>query len=253
MTRIIALANQKGGVAKTTTVQNVGAGLALRGKRVCLVDLDPQANLTEGMGIDPDNLELSTFNLIIDGSPLNSVIREIKENLWLLPSNIELAGAEVKLATLAGKDARLKKALEKAEGFDYIIIDCPPSLSQLTLNGLTACTEVVVPLQTEFYSFKALKKLLETIEMVKQYTNPDITLSGIICTFFRDQRNLNKNVVDLVKEHFGTKVFNTKIHDNIKLAEAPAAGQDIFAYFSNCVGAWDYKNLCDEIIAMEVA
>lgn len=252
MTRVISFANQKGGCAKTTTVQNVGAGLAKLGRKVCLIDLDPQANLTEGMGLNPDDLDLTVYNLILDGAPFDAVVQEIKENLWLVPSSIELAGAEVALATLAGKDLRLKKALEQAKEFDYIIIDSPPSLSQLTLNGLTAATEVIVPLQTEFYSYKALKRLIETIDTVKQYTNPGITITGIICTFYREQRILNRNVAEQLKEHFGTKVFKTKIHDNIKLAEAPAAGQDIFAYFSNCQGAWDYKNLCHEIIGMEV-
>jgi chromosome partitioning protein len=250
-TRIIAFVNQKGGVAKTTTVQNLGAALALRGKMVCLCDFDPQANLTEGFGINPDELEMTTYDLILKGAKVESVIKKITDNLWLLPSNLDLSGAEVELPTLAGKDLRLKKALEHLTGWDYIIIDCPPSLGQLTLNVLTAAKEVMVPLQAQFYSYKALKRLLETMAAVQQYTNPDLELTGIVCTFFRKERVLNKNVEELLREQFGAKVFKTRISDNIKLAEAPTAGKDIFTYFPNCMGAWDYKNLGAEVIEME--
>lgn len=254
MNRVIAFANQKGGVGKTSTVVNVAAGLAKIGKKVCLFDLDPQANATEALGIDPDSLDLTVYDLMLNNADPGDIVKQLNDNLWLIPSNIELAGAEVALANLAGKDSRLKKAIEKVLSvydFDYVLIDCPPSLGQLTLNGLTAAKEIIVPLQAQFFSYKALSRLIETIETVKQYTNPDIRISGIVCTFYREQRTLNKTIDELLRERFGTTVFKTKISDNIKLAEAPSVGKDIFSYFPNCQGAWDYASLCDEIIKME--
>lgn len=250
--RVIAFANQKGGVGKTTTVVSVAAGLAKMGRRVCLCDLDPQANATEAVGINPDGQDKSIFDLMLNSTPIDEVLMKVAENFFIIPSNIELAGAEVALANLAGKDARLKKALEQAHDFDYILIDCPPSLGQLTLNGLTAAKEIIVPLQAEFFSYKALSRLIETIDTVKQYTNPDAFISGIICTFYREQRTLNKSIDELLRENFGTTVFKTKIRDNIKLAETPSVGKDIFAYSPSSQGAEDYTNLCKEIAAMEV-
>jgi len=249
--RIISFANQKGGVGKTTTVQNVGAGLAMMGKRVLLVDLDPQGNLTEGNGIDPDSLKFTTFDLLLNGTPPSEIVQQITENLFILPANIELAGAEVALANLAGKDSRLSKALEQVKDMDIILIDCPPSLGQLTLNGLTAATEIIVPVQTEFYSYKGLRRLKETIDTVKMYTNPKAEISGIVCTFYRDNRNLNKQVEEGLVANFGDRVFKTKIRDSIKLAETPAAGQNIFDYQAKSQGADDYMELCKEILSME--
>lgn len=249
--RRIAFVNQKGGVAKTTTVQNVGAGLARLGRRVLLIDLDPQANLTEGYGVPPDELTKSVYNLLMGSESLPDVTVGLNERLFLAPACIDLAGAEVELLSLPGKEHRLRKALETISGFDYVLIDCPPSLGQLTLNGLTAVHEVMIPIQSQFYAFKALRKLIETVEMVKQWSNPDLEISGIIATLFDSRKSLSKEVVSQLQGYFGEKVFKTLIRDNTKLAETPAAGCDVFTYAPNSMGSWDYKALCDEIVVME--
>lgn len=249
--RRIAFVNQKGGVGKTTTVQNVGAGLARIGRRVLIIDLDPQANLTEGYGVNPDEVEKSVYNLLMGTDVLPAVAVKINENLMLAPACIDLAGAEVELLSLPGKEHRLRKALETVLDYDYILIDCPPSLGQLTLNGLTAAQEVIIPIQSQFYAFKALKKLIETVDMVKQWSNPELEISGIVATLYDARKSLSKDVVAQLQEYFGDKLFKTLIRDNTKLAETPAAGQDVFTYAANSMGAWDYKALCDEVAAME--
>jgi chromosome partitioning protein len=246
------LANQKGGVAKTTTAVNIAAGLALLEKKVLLVDLDPQGNLTEGLGFDPDSLEKTTYDLIMENASVSDVMLQRSENLFVLPANIELSGAEVELLSLAGKDQRLRSALAGVEGFDYIIIDLPPSLGQLTINGLTAAREVMIPCSAEFYALKGLKRLIGTIDDIRKWSNPSLEITGIIVTFYHSSKNLCKEVVEHLRTHFGDKVFQTYIRQITKLAESPMAGLDIFSYDKNSKGAWDYKGLCDEIAAMEV-
>ena len=250
--RIIAFGAQKGGVGKTTTVVNVAAGLARRGRKVCVCDLDPQANTTKHFGFKPQEFNQSTYDLILKGAALKDLAVEVKENLTLVPSKSELAGAEVDLLNLPGKDGRLKKALIPAKEYDYIILDLAPSLGQLVLNGLTAAKEIIVPVQAHFHSYESLADLIKTIKMVQEYTNSDLEIGGFLVTFFNKQINLSKMIYDLLQENFADKVFKTKINSNIKLAEAAAAGKDIFSYYSNCQGAWDYAALCDEITAMEV-
>lgn len=250
--RTIVFANQKGGVGKTTTVVNLAAALAQKKRRVLLVDMDPQANATIGLGIDPENLDLTVHSMMLEDAPLELVAKEVNPHLFVVPSSIHLAGAEIQLPTLPGKDMRLKKALEQAKGFDYILIDAPPSLGQLALNALTAAKEVIVPLQVQVFSYRGLSELIKTIEMVRQYTNPDLTMSGIVCTFYREQRTLNKTIDDQLREKFGERVFQTKIRENIKLAETPLSGCDIFRYDPSSLGAEDYAALCKEIISMEV-
>lgn len=250
--RRIAFVNQKGGVGKTTTVQNVGAGLARIGRRVLIIDLDPQANLTEGYGVNPDEIEKSVYNLLMGTDTLGNISVKVSDNLDIVPACIDLAGAEVELLSLPGKEHRLRKALEPVTGYDYILIDCPPSLGQLTLNGLTAVQEVIIPIQSQFYAFKALRKLMETVEMVKQWSNPDLEISGIVATLYDARKSLSKDVVAQLQEYFGNKLFKTLIRDNTKLAETPAAGTDVFSYASNSMGAWDYRALCEEIAAQEV-
>lgn len=249
--RIIAFANQKGGVGKTTTVVSLAAKMAALGKKVCVVDMDPQGNATTNLGIKGDELEITAYDMLVKNAPLNKVVIKLRENLDVIPANIGLASAEVELATLAGKDVRLKKALAQGSNYDYILIDAPPSLNQLTLNALTAAKEVIVVVQTQVFSFLGLAKLTETIEMVREYTNPDLNMSGVVCTLYREQRNLNRNIAEQLRENFGNVVFKTPIRENVKLAEAPMVGQDIFSYDPTCAGAQDYAALCDEILAIE--
>lgn len=252
MSRIIAMVNQKGGVAKTTSTLNVAAGLACMGKKVLLVDFDPQANLTESCGHSPDEIDTTIYNVIIGNVNMQNVIITLGDNLYLAPSNIELSGAEAELLQLPGKDYRLKKVLETIDGFDYIIIDCPPSLGQLTLNALAAATEVFIPVLTEYFAFKATRKLTDTINMVKEWSNENIKITGVIATRYNSRKILNQGVLEELKENFGNKLFNTMIRENIKIAEAPAVGKNIFDYAPNSHGAEDYKSLCEEIIKMEV-
>lgn len=250
--RIIVLVNQKGGVAKTTTVANIGAALARRGRKVLLVDLDPQANLSEGYGIVTDQLEKSIYDVLIGEIPLKSVVVNLREGLDLAVSDINLSGAEAELLQLPGKDLRLKKALKSAKGYDYILIDSPPSLGQLTLNALAAAKEVIIPLQAEYYALKGLKKLLSTIDMVQKWTNKGLHITGVLVTKYNHRKNLNRDVLETLTAHSGQKIFNSLIRDNVSLAEAPSTGQDIFEYKGNSSGAADYAALCEEIIEQEV-
>ena len=249
--RRIALVNQKGGVGKTTSSANIGAGLALLGYRVLLVDLDPQANLSEGLGVDSGELQASVYDVLINGHRPQDVIVNIKDCLDLMPACIDLAGAEAELISLQGRESRLKAALATVGGYDYAIIDAPPSLGQLTLNAMYAAQEIFVPLQTEFYALKGVAKLLDTVREVQKWGNKTLTISGVLGTCYDARKNLNREVVAQMREHFGNQVFSTLIRDNVALAEAPAAGTDIFAYDKSCRGAEDYAALCLEIIAME--
>jgi chromosome partitioning protein len=250
--RIIALVNQKGGVGKTTSAANIGAGLALLGRKVLLVDLDPQANLTEGLGVDLDEVGVSVYDVLINGTQLEEVIVPLRECLDLIPSCIDLAGAEAELISMQGRESRLKAALATARGYDYVLIDAPPSLGQLTLNAMWAAREIFIPLQAEFYALKGVAKLMGTVAEVQKWGNKKLAITGVIGTCYDNRKNLNKEVVVQMREHFGAQVFKTMIRDNVALAEAPAAGLDIFAYDKSSRGAEDYAALCQEIIAMEV-
>jgi chromosome partitioning protein len=249
--RVIALVNQKGGVGKTTSTANIGAGLALLGRKVLLVDLDPQANLTEGLGVDPGEIQVSIYDVLINGHNAKEVIVSIKEGLDLLPSCIDLAGAEAELISLQGRESRLKVALATVRGYDYALIDAPPSLGQLTLNAMYAAREIFIPLQTEFYALKGVAKLLNTVGEVQKWGNKKLVITGVIGTCYDNRKNLNKEVVSQLRDHFGDRVFKTLIRDNVALAEAPAASMDIFAYDKSSRGAEDYAALCQEITAME--
>jgi len=251
--RVIALVNQKGGVAKTTSTANIGAGLTLLGRRVLLIDLDPQANLTEGLGVDAGERQLSVYDVLINATKAQDVIVSVKDGLDLLPSCIDLAGAESELISMQGRESRLKAALATVQGYEYILIDAPPSLGQLALNAMYAAQEIFIPLQAEFYSLKGVAKLLDTISEVQKWGNEKLAISGVIGTFYDARKNLNKEVVAKMREHFGVKVFPTLIRDNVTLAEAPAAGSDIFSYDKSSRGAADYAALCLDIIAMESA
>ncbi|MCK5768294.1 MAG: ParA family protein [Candidatus Atribacteria bacterium] len=245
--KIIALINQKGGVGKTTCAINIGAGLNMLNKRVLLIDLDPQAHLTYSLGLPAHELKNTVYELLKGNVNLKDTI--VKRNgLSLVPSSLNLSGAEIEFSGMAGREFLLKEILDKTNNYDYTFIDCPPSLSLLTLNALTTAQEVYIPLQTEFLALQGMTKLLETIAIVKKRLNKNIDTTGIIATRFDIRKNLNREVVNKIKEYFGDKLFKTMIRDNISLAEAPSFGKTIFEYKSNSYGAKDYLNLCKEIV-----
>ncbi len=251
MTRIIALVNQKGGVGKTTSTINLGAGLVRQKKSVLLIDLDPQANLTYSLGIEAHNIDKTIYE-ILKGEILAITAIISKNGLDIIPASINLSGAEIELSGTAGRELLLKEAIESLlNKYDYILLDCPPSLSLLTLNGLTTATEVFIPLQSEFLALQGMSKLLETIEIIKKRLNSKLKITGIIGTLYDSRKKLNNEVIDKIKEHFPKKLFKTLIRDNISLAEAPSYEQDIFTYKKNSNGAIDYLALSKEVIRQE--
>jgi len=245
--QIIALINQKGGVGKTTSTVNIGAGLTKLNKKVLLIDLDPQAHLTYSLGIPAHELDKSIYELIKGEVAWGEILIERNE-LKIIPSSLGLSGAEVEFSKIAGREFLLKETLRELKGFDYVLIDSPPSLGLLTLNALTTAQEVYIPLQVEFLALQGLSKLLETIEIVKKRLNKNLEITGIIATRFDGRKNLNKEVVEKIKDYFGDKLFKTFIRDNISLAEAPSFGKTIFEYKPKSHGAKDYLNLSKEIL-----
>jgi chromosome partitioning protein len=261
--RIIALMNQKGGVGKTTTTVNLGAALAELGKRVCLVDLDPQAHLTINYGVEPSSDICSLYNMLVDGASFLEAVFKIDDNIALVPSSIDLAAAEVELVSVLGRETLLKKRLEAAQhDFDFILLDCPPSLGLLTLNALAVADEVIIPMQPHFLALQGVAKLLETVQLVNKRINPKLKVSGIALTMFDSQTKLSNEVVaelnSFILDALGkplpwstARIFKSKIRRNIKLAESPSFGQHIIAYEPNSNGAADYRALAREVAAME--
>ena len=244
----IALINQKGGVGKTTSTINLGAGLAMLGKSVLLVDLDPQAHLTYGLGIAAHDLVYTVYEVLRGEVTAQEAILK-RGQLEVLPSSLGLSAAEMELSGMAGREFLLKEALATLPPRDFVLLDCPPSLGLLTLNALTAAQEVFIPLQTEFLALQGMSKLIDTINVVKKRLNPNLTISGIIGTQFDGRKNLNREVVEKIREYFADKFFETIIHDNVALAEAPSYGQTIFEYRPDCRGAQDYLALSREAVA----
>ncbi len=251
MAKVIAIANQKGGVGKTTTAVNLGACLALMGKRVLVIDADPQGHSTSGLGIQKDRLRASLYDVLAREQPLASVVVPTAvRNLSVAPSNIDLAGAEIELVPAMARETRLKRALERArQGYDFILIDCPPSLGLLTLNALTAADSVLVPIQCEYYALEGLSQLVNTVRLVQQNLNPGLTLEGVILTMFDARTNLSIQVVDEVKKYFRDKVYRTIIPRNVRLSEAPSHGQPIVTYDPRSRGAEVYCELAKEVAA----
>lgn len=245
--QIIALINQKGGVGKTTCAINIGTGLNKLKKRVLLIDLDQQAHLTYSLGIPAHELKNTVYELLKGTVSLKETIIN-RNGLILVPSSLNLSGAEIEFSGLAGREFLLRETIEGFKEFDYMFIDCPLSLGLLTLNALTTAQKVYIPLQTEFLALQGMTKLLETIKIVKKRLNKDLEITGIIAMRFNSRKNLNREVVEKIKEYFGNKLFNTLIRDNISLAEAPSFVKSIFEYKSNSYGAKDYLDLCKEII-----
>ncbi len=253
MAKIIAIVNQKGGVAKTTTVVNLGAYLAKAGRKTLVIDIDPQGNATSGLGIDRDNLELCIYDVLINDIPIAGIIQPTEvEGLSVLPATISLAGAEIELVSSANREQKLKNALvEEAEHFDYILIDCPPSLGLLTLNALAAANSLIIPIQCEYYALEGLGQLMNTFQLVKKHMNPDLEIEGVLLTMFDARTNLAIQVVDEVKEFFKGKVFGAIIPRNVRLSEAPSHGKPISLYDPKSRGAEVYEQLAMEVMEHE--
>ena len=256
MGKAIAIFNQKGGVGKTTTNINLGACLALKGKKVLMIDIDPQGNTTSGIGIRKRVLTETLYDVLIDDNTnIKKVILPTRtENLFILPASVDLAGAEVELASLEGREGRLKKAVDSVrDDFDYILIDCPPSLGILTLNSLTAVDSVLIPIQCEFYALEGVSQLISTIELVKKNLNPDLYIEGVILSMFDGRTNLSQQVVSEVKKFFGELMYNTIIPRNVRLAEAPSFGLPIITYDPSALGARAYQEFTTEFLKREKA
>ncbi|WP_074515072.1 MULTISPECIES: ParA family protein [unclassified Selenomonas] len=250
LTKIIAVANQKGGVGKTTTSVNLAACLAEKKKKVLLVDCDPQGNASSGYGIDKSALEQTIYHVLIDNVAVQDVIQKTEFKVDVLPANIELAGAEVELVAAISRETRLKKALDSVkENYDYIIIDCPPSLGLLTLNSLAAADSVLMPIQCEFYALEGVSQLMNTIELVRSNLNPQLEVEGVLMTMFDSRTKLSEQVVDEVRNNFGDTVYKTMIPRTVRLSEAPSYGEPILYYDKRSKGAEVYLKLAKEVIA----
>ncbi|MCQ2081453.1 MAG: AAA family ATPase [Lachnospiraceae bacterium] len=250
MGKVIAIANQKGGVGKTTTSINLSASLAKKGKRVLVIDTDPQGNTTSGFGVEKNEIENTVYELILGESTIKEcIIPNVYENVSLIASNVNLAAAEIELIGVERKEFILKNEVEWIkDDYDYIIIDCPPSLNMLTINAMTTADSILVPIQCEYYALEGLSQLIHTVNLVKERLSPDLDMEGVVFTMYDARTNLSEQVVENVKANISHKVFNTMIPRNIRLAEAPSYGIPICEYDGKSAGAEAYMNLADEII-----
>mgnify|MGYP005809909757 FL=1 len=253
MGRIIAIANQKGGVGKSTTAINLSACLAEAGKKVLAIDIDPQGNTTSGLGVDKNEADPTLYELLLGEADLdNCIIKNVVESLDLIPSNMNLSGAEIELVGIEEREYILRNAIENVRNvYDYIIMDCPPSLSMLTINALTAADSVLVPIQCEYYALEGLSQLIHTIELVQERLNEQLEIEGVVFTLYDARTNLSLEVVENVKENLNQNIYKTIIPRNVRLAEAPSYGLPINLYDSRSTGAESYRLLAEEVINRE--
>lgn len=255
MGKIITICNQKGGTGKTTSAINLATSLALSGKKVLLIDLDPQANATSGIGINKHNVQSSTYHILLEEmSVQDAIMPTAVNNLSLVPSSLDLTGAEVELVSALGREGRLKRALAKEkDNYDFIIIDSPPSLGLLTINGLCAADSVLIPVQCEYYALEGLTQLVNTVTLVKENLNPALEIEGVLLTMADFRTNIAKEVVNEVKKHFKDKVYRTIIPRNVRLTEAPSYGKPVALYDKDSLGALRYEDLSKEILGLPIA
>ena len=248
--RVIAIANQKGGVGKSTTAVNMSGYLGDIGFKTLIIDFDPQSNSTSGLGINKDRIKTSIYDVIINNKdPKDAVIKTGYKNLYIIPSSIQLAGAEVEMVSSMKREYKLKSVIDAVkDDFDFIIIDCPPALSLLTINALTGAGEVLIPIQCEYYALEGLGQLINTIDLIKQNLNDGLRITGVVMTMFDQRTKLSEQVIEEVREYFPDKVYNTIIPRNIRLSEAPSYGKPIIDYDPNCKGAEAYRRLTEEVI-----
>ena len=253
MGKSIAIFNQKGGVGKTTTNINLAACLALRGKKILVIDIDPQGNTTSGLGVAKKGLPYTSYDLLVtDVDPVATIMKTNFKNLDIIPASVDLAGAEIELVNIKGRERRLKYALDQIRSaYDYILIDCPPSLGLLTLNALTAVDSVLIPIQCEFYALEGVSQLISTIDLVKRSLNSELKIEGVILSMFDGRTNLSLQVMEEVKKYFGSKIYNTVSPRNVRLAEAPSYGLPIISYDPRSKGAMAYEAFAEEFLSME--
>lgn len=253
MGKVIAITNQKGGVGKTTTAVNLGACLAWKGKKVLLVDIDPQGNTTSGLGIRKPTIKRCIYDVLVSGLPMDAIITPTDvANLWVAPASIQLAGAEIELVPSMSREEKLREQMQGVrEEFDYILIDCPPSLGLLTINALTAADSVLVPIQCEYYALEGLSQLVNTVKLVQRHLNKNLRLEGALLTMYDSRTNLAAQVVSEVKAYFGNQVYSTIIPRNVRLSEAPSHGKTILDYDPRSKGAETYMELAEEVMSNE--